>query len=41
MKYRYRAVEPFWTQFYRLQSRQKEATRRAWKFLRKILSIRA
>jgi len=34
MKYRYRAVEPFWTQFYRLRSRQKEATRRAWKIFK-------
>ncbi|HXR46288.1 MAG TPA: hypothetical protein VN784_02510 [Candidatus Limnocylindrales bacterium] len=31
MKYRYRAVEPFWTSFYRLDNTQKEATRKAWK----------
>ena len=31
MKYRYRAVEPFWTHFYRLDDAQKEATRKAWK----------
>jgi hypothetical protein len=30
MKYRYRAVEPFWTQFYRLNNAQKEATRKVW-----------
>ena len=29
MKYRYRAVEPFWTHFYRLDDAQKEATRKA------------
>jgi hypothetical protein len=30
MKYRFVAVEPFWTAFYRLSSTQKEAARRAW-----------
>ena len=30
MSYRYRAVEPFWTSFYRLGSAQKESARRAW-----------
>ncbi len=30
MKYRYRAVERFWTSFYRLSPTQKESTRRAW-----------
>ena len=30
MNYRYRAVEPFWTHFYRLDDAQKEATRKAW-----------
>ena len=30
MKYRYRAVEPFWTSFYRLPPAQKESARQAW-----------
>jgi hypothetical protein len=30
MKYRYRAVERFWTCFYRLPPSQKESTRKAW-----------
>jgi hypothetical protein len=30
MKYRYRAVERFWTSFYRLSSAQKESARNAW-----------
>ena len=30
MKYRYRAVERFWTSFYRLGPAQKESARRAW-----------
>jgi hypothetical protein len=30
MKYRYRAVERFWTSFHRLSSAQKESARRAW-----------
>ena len=30
MKYRYRAVERFWTSFYRLAPAQKESARRAW-----------
>jgi hypothetical protein len=29
MNYRYRAVERFWTSFYRLSPAQKEATRKA------------
>jgi hypothetical protein len=34
MKYRYRAVEPFWTHFCRLDDAQKEATRKAWKIFK-------
>jgi hypothetical protein len=34
MSYRYRAVEPFWTQFYRLSAGQKEAARNAWKIFK-------
>jgi hypothetical protein len=34
MKYRYRAVEPFWTQFYRLSSSQKNSARQAWKIFK-------
>jgi hypothetical protein len=30
MKCRYRAVERFWTSFYRLSPAQKESARRAW-----------
>ena len=30
MKYRYRAVERFWTSFYRLNPAQKESARQAW-----------
>jgi len=30
MRYRYRAVEPFWTRFYRLNAPQKESVRKAW-----------
>lgn len=30
MRYRYRAVERFWTSFYRLAPAQKESARRAW-----------
>jgi hypothetical protein len=30
MKYRYRAVERFWTSFYRLSPAQKESARRVW-----------
>jgi hypothetical protein len=30
MKDRYRAVERFWTSFYRLASAQNESARRAW-----------
>jgi hypothetical protein len=30
MKYRYRAVERFWTSFYRLSPSQKESARKAW-----------
>ncbi len=35
MKYRYRAVERFWTNFYRLAPAQKEAARRAWIIFKK------
>jgi hypothetical protein len=31
MKYRYRAVERFWTIFYRLPPAQKESARKTWK----------
>jgi hypothetical protein len=31
MKYRYRAVEPFWKHFYCLSNSQKESVRQAWK----------
>jgi len=31
MKYRYRAVERFWTSFYRLPPAQKESARKTWK----------
>ena len=34
MKYRYRAVERFWTSFYRLNPAQKESARRAWKIFK-------
>ena len=34
MKYRYRAVERFWTSFYRLSPGQKESARRAWKIFK-------
>jgi hypothetical protein len=34
MKYRYRAVERFWTSFYRLSSTQKESARAAWKIFK-------
>ena len=30
MKYRYRAVERFWTSFYRLTPEQKQSARKAW-----------
>lgn len=30
MKYRYRAVERFWTSFYRLSPGQKESARQVW-----------
>ena len=30
MKYRYRAVERFWTSFYRLPPEQKASVRKAW-----------
>ena len=33
MKYRYRATETFWENFYRLAPSQKESTRRAWELL--------
>ena len=35
MKYRYRAVERFWTSFYRLNPAQKESTRQAWEIFKK------
>jgi hypothetical protein len=34
MKYRFRAVERFWTSFYRLSSAQKESARNAWKIFK-------
>ena len=34
MKCRYRAVERFWTSFYRLSPEQKESARKAWKIFR-------
>jgi hypothetical protein len=34
MKYRYRAVERFWTSFYRLNPAQKESARPAWKIFK-------
>ena len=34
MRYRFRAVEPFWTAFYRLNPAQKEAARRAWRIFK-------
>jgi hypothetical protein len=34
MKYRYRAVERFWTSFYRLLPAQKEAARNTWKIFK-------
>ncbi|MBI5383786.1 MAG: hypothetical protein HZA90_03775 [Verrucomicrobia bacterium] len=34
MNYRYRAVERFWTSFYRLPPGQKEAARKAWKIFK-------
>ena len=34
MKYRYRAVERFWTSFYRLNPAQKETARQAWKIFK-------
>lgn len=34
MKYRFRAVERFWTSFYRLPSAQKESARTAWKIFK-------
>ncbi len=34
MKYRYRAVERFWTSFYRLHPAQKEFARQAWKIFK-------
>ena len=30
MRYRYQAVDRFWTSFYRLPAAQKESVRRAW-----------
>jgi hypothetical protein len=34
MKYRYRAVERFWTSFYRLSPAQKESARQTWKIFK-------
>ncbi len=34
MKYRYRAVERFWSSFHRLHSDQKESVRKAWKIFK-------
>ena len=34
MKYRYRAVEKYWTTFYRLSAEQKESARKAWKIFK-------
>jgi hypothetical protein len=34
MKYRYRAVERFWTSFYRLPPAQKESARKTWKIFK-------
>ncbi len=34
MSYRYRAVEPFWTHFYRLEPQQKQAARQAWEIFK-------
>lgn len=34
MKYRFRAVERFWTSFYRLDPAQKESVRRMWKIFK-------
>jgi hypothetical protein len=41
MKYRYRAVERFWTSFYRLAPAQKESARRAWIIFKEDPSIPA
>ena len=35
MKYRYRAVEKFWRNFYALRSEQKESVRRAWQIFKR------
>jgi hypothetical protein len=34
MKYRFRAVERFWTTFYRLSPADKESARNAWKIFK-------
>lgn len=34
MKYRYRAVERFWTSFYHLSPEQKESARKAWQIFK-------
>lgn len=34
MKYRYRAVERFWTSFYRLSPAQKESVRQVWEIFK-------
>lgn len=35
MKYRYRAVEKFWRNFYALRPEQKESVRRAWQIFKR------
>ena len=37
MKYRYRAVERYWTTFYRLPATQKESARKAWQIFKENL----
>jgi len=34
MNYRYRAAEPFWKHFHRLNNIQKESARQAWKIFK-------
>ena len=34
MKYRFRAVEKYWTSFYRLSPAQKESARKAWQIFK-------
>lgn len=35
MNYRYRAVEKFWRNFYKLRDQQKESVRRAWQIFKR------